>query len=184
MTPIDTIIANIAAYTKTCSALHGDFLQHVRRDIERFKEMTQSLHDQKQWQGWTTIGLSAFNGSLAIAGACIPKTGVDATANQTRLNANDGPSDAFSNAIKAITDKLKDNEFLRTTCKTSAKFIHNITPAVDSFYGAKQTDMEAKRQLFQLGFQEAGQEKTRCDQASRQAQETALSILQSKAKGG
>lgn len=184
MASLDRIFSAIADFTKTMGTLHIDFLNIVRRDIERFTEMTNNLQSQQNWQAWTVIGLSSVGASLAIVGALIPK-GSDAASNalnNPRLSANDGIRDAASKALKWIESCLKDNNFLKTTCKSASQFFNGITPAANIWYQGKTTGIESKRELVRLCFQEEQQEKSRFTQDSERAQQAALSILQAKSK--
>jgi hypothetical protein len=185
MATLDKIFAEISSFSKTMGSLHSDFLTLVRTDIERFIEKTKSLQNQYHWQGWSVIALSAAGASLAIAGSLIPKganAASAATSADPRLGANDGITDAASKAMKWIAGCLKDNEFLRSTCKTASKFFNGVTPAANIWYQGKITECESKRELLRLCFQEEQQEKTGFSQEAKRAQEAALSILQSKAK--
>src|SRR3990172_2222345 len=103
MTAIEKVFSTITEFTKTMGSLHGDFLSIVRRDIDRFKEMTESLNSQMQWQGWATIALSSVSASLAVAGALIPKAGA-APALDPRLSVADGISDPLSSILKTLSN--------------------------------------------------------------------------------
>ncbi len=179
MTAIEKIFSTITEFTKTMGNLHGDFLAVVRRDIDRFKEMTESLNSQMQWQGWTTIALNSVSASLAVAGALIPKAGA-APALDPRLGVADGISDPLSSILKT----LSNNDFLRTTSKTASKFFGGVAPAADIWHRSKTTKIEADRELTRMGFQEAQGEKSRFDQAATRAQEAVQSVLNQKARGG
>jgi predicted secreted protein len=184
MPAIDTIFATIADFSKTMGTLHGDFLGLVRRDIDRFLEITEKTCNQMQWQGWFFIGLSGLSASLAVTGALIPK-GAGAGSNtlsDQRLNANDSIGDTVSNALKKIGEKLGDNKFLRSTCKTAAQFFGGITTPVNTLFDSQKTQFEAKRELMRVCFQEGQNEKNIFSQETRKAQESALNILQSKSK--
>lgn len=186
MAALDKIFATIADFSKSMGSIHGDFLQIVRRDIDRFKEMTQSLYTQMQWQGWSVVALSSLSASLAVVGSLIPK-GADpasTTLNNPRLGANDGISDPISNTLKWIGEQLKNNDFLRTNCKTAAKFFNGVTQPTNIFFESQKTKLEANREIIRLCFQEGQQEKSVFSNEGRRAQEQALSILQSKAKAG
>ncbi|MBS0604341.1 MAG: hypothetical protein JSS60_04795 [Verrucomicrobia bacterium] len=185
MAALDRIFSAIADYSKAMGSLHIDFLDIVRRDIDRFKEMTDKLYGQMQWQAWSVVALSSVGASLAIAGSLFPKGASAANPlSNTRLGANDGISDPVSKALTAIGDKLRDSEFMRSTCKTAAKTFNGISPAANVWWQSQTTDSESKRELYRLCFQEGQQEKGTFSQETRRAQESALSILQSKSKGG
>lgn len=179
MTAIEKVFSTITEFTKTMGNLHGDFLKVVRRDIDRFKEMTDSLNSQMQWQGWTTIALNSVSASLAVAGTLIPKAGA-APILDTRLSVNEGIADPLTSILKT----LSDSEFLRSTSKTGAKFFGGIAPAADSWHRSKTTKIEADREITRMSFQEAQGEKSRFDQAATRAQEAVQSILNQKARGG
>jgi hypothetical protein len=150
--------------------------------------MTKNLSNQMYWQGWTTVGLSSLSASLAIAGAIIPKSGPASSASSSlnsRLGANDGIGDGFSNVMKTITQKLSDNDFLRTTCKTTSKFFNGVTPAADVWYRSTTTEIESKRSLIQtVNLQDGQAKKSTFDQQVQQAQQAAQRLLESKSKGG
>lgn len=185
---LDKIFAQVAGYTKSMANLHNDFLILVKRDIDRFLEKTNDLTNQMNWQGWTTIGLTSLSASLAIAGALIPKSSSAApnTPNlNPRLGANDGITDGFSSAMKAITQKLSDHDFLRTTCKTTSKFFNGVGSAADVWYRSSNTATETKRSLLErINIQDGQSKKSIFDQQVQQAQTAALRLLEAKSKGG
>lgn len=184
---MDRIFEAITDYSKTMGSLHGDFMSIVKRDIERFMEMTNDLQSQMQWQAGTVFALTSISASLAVVGSLMPKgagAAASTTLNDPRLGANDGIGDAISNALKFIGDKLKDSEFLRTSCKTTGKFFDGLSKPVELLFQSRSTQLDAKRELMKMSFQEGQQEKSAFDQEIRRAQDSALSILQSKAKSG
>jgi hypothetical protein len=184
MQALDTIFATISDFSKTMGILHNDFLGLVRRDIGRFIELTDDLYGQMQWQAWSVVGISAVGASLAVVGSLIPKGADPAAAlNNPRLGANDGIGDTVSNTLKWIGEQLKNNDFLKTTCKSAAKFFNGIAPAADTWFRSQTTKLEANRELMRVCFQEGQQEKNSFSQETRKAQDTALNILQSKSKG-
>ncbi len=187
---LSRIFGEIAEYTKTMGKLHGDFLTLVSADIYHFQEMTNNLKNQMNWQGWTILGLTSLSASLAIAGAFIPKAGpAGSTASppaaaNSRLGAN-GIADGFSNAMKAIQEKLSNNDFLRTTCKTTSKFFDGVTPVAQVWSSGKTTEIETKRTLLErVNLQDGQAKKSTFEQAAQQAQQAATRLLDSKAKGG
>lgn len=185
---LDRIFAEVADFTKVMGSLHNDFLVLVRRDIDRFLEMTKDLNHQMHWQGWATLGLTSLSASLAVAGALIPKTGPagsNAPTFNSRLGANDGISDGFSTMLKSIGQKLSDNDFLRTTCKTSSKFFNGVSPAADIWFRSTTTDIESKRQLIdRVNLQDGQAKKSMFDQQAQLAQTAVQRILESRSKGG
>jgi len=186
MAILDGVFSAIGDFSRAMSDLHGSFLGLVRKDIERYREMTGNLQGQYNWQAWTVIGLSGIGASLAVVGTMIPKGGDAASTalNDPRLGANAGITDAVSNAMKAIEGYLKDDKFLRQTCKSASQFFHGITPAAGVWYQGKTTALEADRQLIQMCFQDENQNKSAFAQDGKRAQDAALNILQSKSKGG
>lgn len=183
---LERIFSAMTDYAKVMGGLHNDFLGIVRRDIERFMELTDGVYNQMQWQAWTAVGLSAVGASLAVVGALIPKGGANPSTALTnpRLGSNDGISDGFSSTLKWIGDQLKDNDFLRSTSKTASKFFHGVAPAADTWFRSQTTTLEANRELMRVCFQDANQDKRVFSQEVNQVQQTALSILQAKSKGG
>ncbi len=185
---LERIFSEVAQFSKTMGGLHNDFLSIVRRDINRFLEQTTNLTNQMHWQGWTTVGLTTLGASLSIAGALLPKTATDAASGASslnvRLNAQDF-GDQAQEAIRWIGSKLADNDFLRSTCKTSARFINGITPATDVWFRSTTTEIESKRSLLQsVNLQDGQTKKSIFDQQVQQAQTAVLRILESKSKGG
>src|SRR5581483_9744766 len=178
--PIDRIFEAVTDYSKTMGNLHGDYLKIVKRDIDRFLEKTGDLQSQMYWQAGTVFAVGALGASLAVAGSLIPK-GADpasSTLNNPRLEAN-GARDI----LKSIGEKFKDSQFLRQTCKTSAKLFNQVGESTaTAYHRAKTTKLEADRELIQMCYREGQQEKSVFDQEVRRAQDSALSILQSKAK--
>jgi hypothetical protein len=182
MPAIDAVFSTITDFSKTMGGLHGDFLGLVRRDIERFLEKTNNIYDQMQWQAWTTVGLTTLSASMAIAGTLIPKGTSPSTPLDQRLGANNGIGDTVSNTLKWISEKLGDNDFLRTTCKTTSKFFSSVGPAADALYGGARTKLEASKQLLQTCYQEGQQQKGLFGSETRKAQDAMLSIIQSKSR--
>jgi hypothetical protein len=184
---LNKVFAEIADFTKTMGSLHSDFLIIVRRDIERFQEMTKDLVGELNWQGWSTLCLTSLSASFAIAGALIPKGGAangNAPTLDPRLAAHDGPSNAFSNALKAITQKLGDNDFLRTTCKTTSKFFGGVSQPVEVWFRGTTTDIESRRGLIErVNIQDGQAKKSQFDQNVQTAQQAASRLLDSKSKG-
>lgn len=186
---LDRIFSEIAQFSKTMGSLHGDFLGIVRRDIGRFLEETDSLQNQMQWQGWTTVALTSIGASLAIAGALIPKTVPNAASAtpsvDVRLSANAGLSDSVTDTLSWLGSRLGDNDFLRSTCKTSSKFFNGLGTASEVWYRGTTTQIEAKRSLLErVNLQEGQKAKSEADQAVQQAQSAISRILDSKARGG
>lgn len=186
---LDRIFSEITQFSKAMGGLHNSFLDIVRRDVNRFLEQTNHLVHQMHWQAWTTIGLTTLNTSLSIAGALIPKTMTSdpqASANSLnlRLNARNF-SDKTQETLKWLGEKLSNNDFLRSTCKTSAKFINGVTPACDLWFRSAITETESKRALLErVNVQDGQAKKTIFDQQIQQAQSAVLRILESKSKGG
>jgi hypothetical protein len=179
---IERVFEEVADFTRSMGALQGSFLTQVKLDIDRFLEQTKSLQGQMQWQGWTTLGLSAFAGSLAIAGALIPKASsvAEQPANM-RMNANAGMSDPLTDILK----KLGNQEFLRSTCKTTSKFFNGLTNVSDVWYRGKTTEIESKRTLTErVSLQESQGMRGQTDSNVQTAQTAVLRILDSKSKGG
>ncbi len=184
---LDRIFSAMTDYAKAMGGLHNDFLGIVRRDIERFMEMTGSIHNQMQWQAWSVVGLSAVGASLAVVGSLIPKGGANPTStalSNPRLGANDGINDAFSNTMKWLGDQLRNNDLLRSTSKSAGKFFNGVAPAANVWYQGQTTSLQAKQELMRVCFQDANQDKRGFSQEVNQVQQTALSILQAKSKGG
>lgn len=186
---LNRIFGEIAEFSKTMGSLHNDFLLMLRRDIDHFLEKTKDLNNQMNWQGWTTLGLTSFSASLAIAGALIPPKASPAAASNApadpRLSTNAGINDGFSKTMKAIGDKLADNDFLRTTCKTTSKFFGGLTNVSDPWFKSTTTDIESKRTLLErVNIPNAQGGKTTVDENVSKAQQAALRLLESKSKGG
>src|SRR5262245_17554304 len=115
-TPMDRLLTVISDYCKTAGNLHTDYLKMVCRDIERFEEITNNLSSQMVWQSRTIVGLSLLGASLAVAGTLLPKG-----------------SDDY--ASLPFAEKLQNNEFLRSTCKTAAEtFFPKFTDAAKIGY--------------------------------------------------
>jgi len=177
MEALDRIFAEMAAYNKEMGSLHHNYLELVNRDIDRFKEMTDEQYDQMNWQARLVLCFTALSGALAVAGAVIPKGSTPPS------SSSSSSSNFAAKALKAVGDKLKDNDFLRETCKTASQTFQGITPAVNVWQQGKTTKIEAARELLRMLFQEDQQQKGVCSQEARKVQELALSILQSRAKG-
>lgn len=177
---LSKIFGQVAEFTHTMAGLHNDFLSIVQRDINRFLEKTNDLQSQMNWQGYTVLGLTSLSASLAIGGALIPKAAPAANtpAVDPRLNTNAG-------IASAITQKLSDHKFLRTTCKTASKFFNGVVPVADAWYRGTTTELESKKTLLQtVNVQDGQSKKSMFDQQAQQAQQAALRLLESKAKGG
>jgi hypothetical protein len=189
VTAMDRIFAQIADYSKTMGGLHNGSLSLVRRDIDRFLEKTDDLSEQMRWQGWTVLGFTALSASLAIAGECVPKSGPAGsngpTPDPSRLGANDGIFDPISKAMKAITDKLSDHEFLRTTAKTASQGCTGLSQVSEIWYKGSNSKIEAARTLLQsVNIQEGQSFKSGIRNGVDQAQQAGLRLLESKSKGG
>jgi hypothetical protein len=188
--PLERIFAEIADYNKEIAGLHGDTLSILRRDVERFLEKTDSSCTQMQWQGVAVVALTFLSGSLAVFGALYPKNTPNAPsaaspAVDVRLNANAGLGDSASDWFRWFGEKMNDNDFLRSTCKTASKTFSGITPAVDAYFRSTTTEIEAKRSLLErINIQDAQQQKSTLSQLSQQAQQAIQRILDSKTKGG
>lgn len=178
--PFDQLCYLIGELTKAHTQIQQDMLRVFINDIKRFEEMTSNVQEQMQWRAYSVVGLSLLAGSLGIAGACIPATGTPASAD-SRLAANEGVSDALSSFAKAVGDKLKDNEFLSSTCKTvSQSFQQGFIPAANTWHESKTIGMEAKREWLRHCFNQANQEKgTAASQHSR-INDLLLSIIQAR----
>ena len=178
--PLERIMAEVAQFSKTMGGIHADYLKTVLRDLNRYLEESNNLSSQMKWNGYTTLALTGISASLAVAGACIPKTN-GATPNlDPRGTANAGSAEMFAQ----INKLLSDNEFLRTSCKTSAKFFKGVAPAADAFHRSGQTKTESLRNMIQQYMQSGQQGKSNCDTQIQQAMTAILRILDSKSKGG
>ncbi len=184
MTAIEEIFSAISSYSKSMGRLQNDLLDIFARDIQRFEEMTGNLYNQMQWQAWSVVALTSLSGSLSIAGACIPKAADAVPSANPRLNANDGITDAISDFVKVIGDKLSDNEFLKSTCQTVSQTLNGFQQANGIWAQSKSTDMESKRELIRLCYGDARDGKGNFSREMTKAQDLALSIVQSKSKGG
>lgn len=184
---LNKIFAEVTDFTKTMGTLHRDFLTLVQRDINHFLEITQDLTNQMNWQGWTTIALTSLNASCSIAGACFPKAADNAAAQAVnpRLGAHDGITDGFSNIMKTITQKLSDNNFLRTTCKTASKTFDGLGNASSIWFRSSETKLEGNKALIQsVNLQDGQAKKSQMDQQVQMAQQAVSRLLDSKSKGG
>ena len=148
---LSKISAEVSDFTKTMGSLHHDVGILLQRNIARFLEVTNDLSKQMNWQGWATIGMTSFNAAFSIAGTFFPKVAgnTNTPAANPRLGAHDGITDGFSNAMKAITQKLSDNDFLRSSCKTAAKGLTGFQGASDVWFRAAQTKLESERTQYQ-----------------------------------
>jgi hypothetical protein len=184
-TSLERIFSEVAQFSKTMGGLHNDYLQIVRRDINRFLEETNNLTNQRQWQGWTIFGLTAFSASFAIAAAWIPKTSSNATSAATTLDPRTNANDGLGDFLKGLGEKFKDNDFLRSNCKIASKFFEGIKPVSDAWNNSEITETEAKRSLLESANIRDGQSKKEIlGQQVEKAQTAALRILESKSKGG
>jgi hypothetical protein len=183
---MNRIFAEVADFTKTMGKLHGDFLSIVQRDMARFVELTNDYTKQMNWQGWTTIALTGIGASLAVAGTFFPKNAANAATPPAspRLGAHNGITDGFSNMMKTITQKLSDNDFLRTTCKTSAKAFNGVNDAANSWFKSTQTKLESARSLIQsVNLQDGQAKKSTMDQQVQLAQQAISRLIDAKSKG-
>ncbi len=180
------IFAEVADFTKTMGQLHGDFLNMVRRDIDRFLEMTNDLTKQMNWQGWTTVALTSISGTLAVAGNFFPKSGANAATPPVspRGGAHDGITDGFSNMLKTITQKLSDNDFLRSTCKTVSKAFGSFENVANVWFRGSQTKLESDRSLMErVNLQDGQAKKSTMDQQVQLAQQAISRLIDAKSKG-
>jgi hypothetical protein len=186
---LNKIFDQIAEYSKTMGKLHTDFLRFVLADTDRFIKLTENLSNQMNWQGRTIIGLTVLSTGLGIAGKLIPPATPGANPNSSpldpRLGANDGITDWFSTTVKAIQQKLSDNNFLRTTCKTTAKFSSEIQPAARIWFESAQTTIQTKCDLIKtINLKNDQDEKSMADQEVQRALEAARRMLDCKSRGG
>lgn len=177
------ICAEVAGFTHTMAGLQSTILTLVRCDIGLFLKKTNELTNQMNWQGWTTIGLTSLGVSLAIAGALIPKSAPagNAPTVDSRLGANAGANDS----VKDIMKKLTDNDFLRTTCKTTSKFFNGVAPAADVLFRGTTTEIESKKKIYEsINIPREQSTESSLQQQIQSAQQAVTRLLDSKAKGG
>lgn len=168
---LDRIFSEISQYSKAMGSLHGDYLSIVNRDIDRFLEKTQTLTNQTRWQAFSILALTTLGASLAIAGALIPRTVV--------------PGGAPPPPLTTLAQKLTDNDFLKTTCKTASKFFNGITGPTEAVSRSLITKTEADRSLLErINMQNGQAGKSTMDQAMSQAWQAVQRLLDTKAKGG
>ncbi len=183
MQAVDRVLEEVSDFTRLNGQSQNSFLLQLKLDIDRFVEQTKNLQKQMEWQGYTTLTLTSFGASLAVAGALIPKAspGAEQLPNM-RMNANAGMSDPLSNILK----KLSDDQFLRTTCKTTSKFFtEGLNRFSESWFSSTRTDIEGKRSLIErVSLQEAQGMRGQTDSNVQTAQTAVLRILDSKSKGG
>lgn len=173
------ILKEVHSYQTTLSGLHGNFLDSVTRDLSRFEKETSNVSNQMKWQAKLTLGLASFAALFAVAGTLIPKADGTTTPLSSRLNAS-GAQDV----IKSILDKCKDNEFLRSTSKTVAKFLNGISPAVDTYCRSQTTELESKRDVLRSINIQKGQEKqSEIVGLSREVQQALSRIFDTTANG-
>ncbi len=185
---LNQVFAELTACVKMEGGLHNDFLAIVQRDLERFFDETKLLQNQLTWQGRTILCLTVISASLAIAGVLIPKAGATspaARAADVRMTAN-GARDIFSKQLKWLGERLKDNDFLRETCKAgSTLFGDGLLRFTDVSYRSKTTLTEAERTKIQQILLSDGQGgKSNCSALIQQLNQAALNIIQSKARAG
>ena len=183
---MNRIFAEVADFTKTMGKLHGDFLSIVQRDIARFEELTNDYTNQLNWQGRLTIALTLFNGTFMVAGNFFPKNTGNAatTAVSPRLGAHDGITDGFSNLLKTITQKLSNNDFLRSACKSASKICDGLGDASKVWFNSTQTKLESARSLIQsVNLQDGQAKKSTMDQQVQLAQQAISRLIDAKSKG-
>ena len=179
------ICGEVAAFTHTMAGLQNNILTLLRCDIDRFFEKTNDLTNQMNWQARTAIGLTSIAASLAITGAIIPKsapaTGNNATTVDSRLGANAGINDT----VKDIMKKLTDNDFLRSTCKTTSKFFNGVTPAADVWFRGTTTEIEAKKKIYEsINIPREQSTESSLQQQIQLAHQAITRLLDSRTKGG
>lgn len=177
---LDKIFAEVASFTKAMSGLHNNYLLIVQTDIKKFLELTDDLSSQKSNQGTTTLVLTGLSGSLGIAGALFAKTTPAGTPPlDPRAATNAGFQDSIGQAFKWIGDKLQDNEFLSSTCKTVSQTLQSGTSVSDAWFMAGQTKTQAAQTLVErVGISEGQAGKSQADQQAQQVQNAALRILE------
>jgi len=182
----ERVFAAIAEYTKAMGGLHGNFLDLVKTDVENFEKKTKELQSQMRWQGKAVVALASLSFALAICGAAIPEATRAATTPTlpSRLNAL-GLGDHFQNALRFLTTKLRDNSFMRETCKSGSAFFHTASMPANSFLQAKTTEIESKRNLLErFNLQDGQSKKSMFETQVQLAQQAAQRILESKSRSG
>ncbi len=139
---LDELFSLLSELSKMLHGLNSEALSLVRHDINCFRTMTQDLHSQKNWQGYSTLSFTSLGASLAILGSLLHK--------------NSLPYE--SARINALVDALGGSKFLRTTASTASKFFGGVAPVSDLWHSSKSSGIESKRSLKQLSFQEGQQE--------------------------
>ena len=116
-----------------------DFLDVVRHDLEKYREESDDLSRERNFQGWSVA-------SLTLAGATL--LGTSALVSEI---AELGP-----NALDFI-DSLGGAESVKKLCEASSQFSDGMKPAVNVFSESRITGKETNKQLLQLAFQRGQQ---------------------------
>jgi hypothetical protein len=78
----------------------------------------------------------------------------------------------------------EQDKLMKSNFETGAKFCHDIMPAPEAWFRSQITGLEANKELTRICFQEGKENKSTFINEVRRANEAALSILQSKTRGG
>jgi len=180
---INEIISIMRQFSDNMTGLRADFNTITEESIERFLEETTNVSNQMRHQGRLIFGMNCASAGFAMLGALLtPQTPSNRTTNPSvnvRLNAQDGLKDL----IHSFANKLRDNEFLSSTCKTSSQFFSGLTPVVQSSSQAVITEGETKRSLLkEMQIQQGQAGKSYCDGQTQQINSLALNLLQTAAR--
>jgi hypothetical protein len=148
---LDTLISLMSEISHAMSRMSTDVQALVRQDLAALKKLTEQTHSQQMWKGWQTVCLTAFSGSLAVFGSCIP-TGWGATDLQ---------------------------EFVATTAKTTARFFEGgVSPANDARHNAQLSTLQSNRELVKMYLDQEQGAESGYDAMVRKLHEMASGILQ------
>ena len=172
MTAIYQLIPQLAAMMQTFTQLAG---QHVERLLSQLHQYGDATDGQVSWmrlQAGAVLAFAFLGGVTGIAAALYPKVA-------------DTPAPPQAQGMfEAITQKLKDNSFMRGAFKTAAKAFPSIGTGADTLLRSQTTQEESKRTILsQVRFQAAQDGQSSTQEAVRKANEIGDRLIQLRGQG-
>lgn len=171
---IYALLPNLASIMEIFTQLGSQYSSLLLNQLAQYRDLTDKQIGSMRLQA-ATIFVTAFLGGITgIASAFFPKGAVNPTLN---FKVGDG-------FLKAVAEKLGDNDFMRTTLKTASKAMTYVGEGLKTLIQGSVTKDESNRSIFsQVHFQAAQEGQHSAQGVSDRANQFAISTIEKRGRG-
>lgn len=161
---LSQIFANLSRIEQTMRRHQHDCFDVIREDMEQYKKSSRTLHDERNFQGWSTLSLTFAGAFLSILAPCIAS-----------INAMDP-------AFDTLISELGGVESVEKLCGTLSKSTEGLTPVANVWSEAKASAIETDKQFLQLAYSRGQQTADQSNNSVDKLLNAALRLLEIDAK--